>query len=75
MKIFSEREGANEKLSNEIMTLAGWCQELDMGRLPDGLQDFLKQPIEGSQNILKVNVGRKVIFVVMHLMKCVYKLL
>ena len=51
MKIFSEREGANEKLSNEIMTLAGWCQELDMGRLPDGLQDFLKQPIEGSQNI------------------------
>ena len=57
------------------MTLAGWCQELDMGRLPDGLQDFLKQPIEGSQNILKVNVGRKVIFVVMHLMKCVYKLL
>ena len=46
MKIFSEREGANEKLRNEIMTLAGWCQELDMGRLPDGLQDFLKQPID-----------------------------
>merc|ERR1712243_187137 len=45
--MIAEREGANEKLRNEMMSLAGWCQELDMGRLPDGLQDFLKQPIEG----------------------------
>ena len=41
----TEREGANEKLRDEIMLLVGWCQELDMGRLPEGFQDFIKQPI------------------------------
>ena len=45
--IITERENANEKLRSEIMLLAGWCQELDMGRLPEGFQEFLKRPIEG----------------------------
>merc|ERR1719340_292179 len=34
--MIAERENANEKLRNEIMLMAGWCQELDMGRLPEG---------------------------------------
>jgi len=45
--MIAERENANEKLRNEIMLMAGWCQELDMGRLPEGFQEFIKQPIEG----------------------------
>jgi len=45
--MIAERENANEKLRNEIMLMVGWCQELDMGRLPEGFQEFIKQPIEG----------------------------
>ena len=54
----TEREGANEKLRDEIMLLVGWCQELDMGRLPEGFQDFIKQPIvdgwEESDKLLMI---------------------
>jgi len=45
--MIAEREGANEKLRNEMMMLVGWCQELDMGRLPEGFQEYIKRPIEG----------------------------
>ena len=42
-----EREGANDKLRDELLKYVGWCQELDMGRLPDGFQEFLEKQIEG----------------------------
>ena len=43
----AEREGANDKLREELLKYVSWCQELDMGRLPDGFQDFLEKQIEG----------------------------
>ena len=33
-----------------MMLLVGWCQELDMGRMPDGFHDFLKRPINEGCN-------------------------
>ena len=47
LNLYTEREGANEKLRDEMLQLVGWCQELDLGRLPPGFQEFLKQPLEG----------------------------
>lgn len=38
-----ERERANEKLREELMKYQKWCHELDKGRIPDGLQDMLRE--------------------------------
>merc|ERR1711941_16431 len=38
-----EREKANLKLREELVTYQKWCHELDKGRIPDGLQEMLKE--------------------------------
>merc|ERR1719317_1666231 len=38
-----EREKANERLREELMQYQKWCHELDKGRIPDGLQDMLRE--------------------------------
>lgn len=38
-----EREKANEQLREELIKYQKWCHELDKGRIPDGLQDMLKE--------------------------------
>ena len=34
-------------MREELLKYVSWCQELDRGRLPDGLQEFLEKEIEG----------------------------
>ena len=43
----AEREGANDKLREELLKYVSWCQELDRGRLPDGFQEFLEKERQG----------------------------
>jgi len=38
-----EREKANIKLRDELLKYQVWCHELDKGRIPDGLQEMLKE--------------------------------
>jgi len=38
-----EREKANEQLREELIKYQKWCHELDKGRIPDGLQDMLRE--------------------------------
>jgi len=38
-----EREKANIKLKEELLVYQKWCHELDKGRIPDGLQEMLKE--------------------------------
>lgn len=38
-----EREKANIKLREELLQYQAWCHELDSGKIPDGLRDFLRQ--------------------------------
>merc|ERR1712223_64497 len=45
-----EREKANLKLREELMTYQKWCHELDKGRIPDGLQEMLKEFTEEMNN-------------------------
>merc|ERR1711892_307381 len=42
----AERERANDKLRNELMTYVSWCKELDMGRIPEGFEGFMKGGME-----------------------------
>ena len=42
----AERERANDKLRNELMTYVTWCKELDMGRIPEGFEEFMKGGME-----------------------------
>lgn len=43
-----EREKANDVLREELMRYQKWCHELDKGRIPDGLQNVLKEMKEGQ---------------------------
>ena len=45
-----EREKANLKLREELVTYQKWCHELDKGRIPDGLQEMLKEFTEEMNN-------------------------
>jgi len=38
-----EREKANELLRQELVKYQKWCHELDKGRIPDGLENLLKE--------------------------------
>eukprot|EP00092_Neocalanus_flemingeri_P011085 GFUD01011933.1.p1 GENE.GFUD01011933.1~~GFUD01011933.1.p1 ORF type:complete len:173 (-),score=52.44 GFUD01011933.1:174-692(-) len=38
----AERERANDKLRNELVMYVAWCRELDMGRIPEGFDDFMQ---------------------------------
>merc|ERR1712018_601755 len=38
-----EREKANIKLRDELIVYQKWCHEMDKGRIPDGLQEMLKE--------------------------------
>ena len=38
----AEREKANDKLRNELVMYVAWCRELDMGRIPEGFDAFMK---------------------------------
>lgn len=38
-----ERERANLVLRDELLRYQAWCHELDKGKIPDGLKEFLKQ--------------------------------
>ena len=38
-----EREKANLKLREEMILYQKWCNELDKGRIPDGLQEMLNE--------------------------------
>ena len=42
----AERERANDKLRNELTTYVNWCKELDMGRMPEGFEGFMKSGME-----------------------------
>lgn len=43
-----EREKANDVLREELIRYQKWCHELDKGRIPDGLQNLLKEVKEGQ---------------------------
>ena len=38
----ADREKANDKLRNELVMYVAWCRELDMGRIPEGFDGFMK---------------------------------
>jgi hypothetical protein len=37
-----ERERANIQLREELLRYQAWCHELDKGKIPDGLKDFVR---------------------------------
>jgi len=41
--IILEREKANELIRQELVKYQKWCHELDKGRIPDGLENMLKE--------------------------------
>ena len=45
-----EREKANIKLKEELLVYQKWCHELDKGRIPDGLQEMLKEYSQEQRN-------------------------
>merc|ERR1739846_234573 len=45
-----EREKANIKLKDELLVYQKWCHELDKGRIPDGLQEMLKEYSQEQRN-------------------------
>merc|ERR1712107_626511 len=45
-----EREKANIELRDELIVYQKWCHELDKGRIPDGLQEMLKNFTEEMNN-------------------------
>jgi len=45
-----EREKANLKLKEELLVYQKWCHELDKGRIPDGLQEMLKEYSQEQRN-------------------------
>jgi hypothetical protein len=48
-----EREKANIKLKDELLVYQKWCHELDKGRIPDGLQEMLKEYSQEQKNNTK----------------------
>ena len=42
----AETEKANDKLRNELVMYVAWCRELDMGRIPEGFDGFMKGGME-----------------------------
>merc|ERR1719318_590193 len=44
--MIAEREKANDKLRNELVMYVAWCRELDMGRIPEGFDGFMKGGME-----------------------------
>ena len=46
--MMAERERANDKLRNELVMYVAWCKELDMGRIPEGFDDFMKNGMESK---------------------------
>jgi len=46
--MIAEREKANDKLRDELMKYVSWCKELDMGRIPDGFERFMKGSMESK---------------------------
>merc|ERR1712154_457414 len=40
--MIAEREKANDALREELMRYVSWCRELDMGRIPEGFDKFMK---------------------------------
>jgi len=50
-----EREKANIKLREELMLYQKWCHEMDKGRIPDGLQEMLKNFTEEMNNPVENN--------------------
>ena len=48
-----EREKANIKLKDELLVYQKWCHELDKGRIPDGLQEMLKEYSQEQKNNIK----------------------
>ena len=49
-----EREKANLKLREELVKYQKWCHELDKGRIPDGLQEMLKEFNEEMNEGVKI---------------------
>merc|ERR1711899_424371 len=45
-----EREKASLKLKEELLMYQKWCHELDKGRIPDGLQEMLKNYSQEQKN-------------------------
>merc|ERR1711893_147340 len=50
-----EREKANIKLREELMLYQKWCHEMGKGRIPDGLQEMLKNFTEEMNNPVENN--------------------
>ena len=44
--MIAEREKANDALREELMRYVSWCRELDMGRIPEGFDKFMKNGAE-----------------------------
>merc|ERR1712129_278490 len=50
-----EREKDNIKLKDELLVYQKWCHELDKGRIPDGLQEMLKEYSQEQKNTSRLN--------------------
>merc|ERR1712037_918735 len=47
VKLERSRQSAREcRARNELMIYVSWCKELDMGRIPEGFDGFLKGSME-----------------------------
>ena len=44
----AERERANDKLRNELEMYVAWCREMDMGRMPHGFEEFIKNGMDSK---------------------------
>ena len=42
-----------EKANDELLVYHKWCHELDKGRIPDGLQEMLKEYSQEQKNNIK----------------------
>merc|ERR1711872_869065 len=46
--MIAEREKANDLLRDELIMYVSWCKELDMGRIPEGFDRFMKGAMDSK---------------------------
>lgn len=50
-----ERERANIKIRDELLKYQTWCHEIDLGRIPEGLNEVLRDYTEEMNNEGRTN--------------------